>query len=46
MFIEEAEVLELLKTYPHPSLIRYYGCTLRDDFVSGIVLEKLDVILR
>lgn len=46
MFIDEAEVLELVKKNSHPNLICYYGCTLKDGRVTGIVLEKHQVVLQ
>lgn len=45
LLLEEAKLLEFLKTHPHPNLIRYYGCTLKNGRVTGIALEKLDVLL-
>ncbi|KAF2179157.1 hypothetical protein K469DRAFT_674859 [Zopfia rhizophila CBS 207.26] len=45
MLLEEAEVLEFLKQHPHPNLIRYHGCTANRGYITGIALDKHDVIL-
>ncbi|KAK1037251.1 hypothetical protein LTR74_018824, partial [Friedmanniomyces endolithicus] len=42
---DEATVLECLKKRPHPNLIKYHGCTLKDGRVTGLALEKHDVLL-
>lgn len=46
LLIEEAEVLEYLKTHQHPNLVEYYGCILKGNRVAGIVLEKHEIILQ
>ncbi|KAK5699572.1 hypothetical protein LTR97_005701 [Elasticomyces elasticus] len=38
--LEEAKVLQSLKQLPHPNLIRFYGCILKDNRIAGLVLEK------
>ncbi|KAK1091509.1 hypothetical protein LTR48_006163 [Friedmanniomyces endolithicus] len=45
LMLEEARLLEFLKTRPHPNLIRYHGCTLKNGRITGIALEKHDVLL-
>ncbi|KAK0268001.1 hypothetical protein LTS00_017671 [Friedmanniomyces endolithicus] len=46
MLLEEAEVLEFLKSRSHKNLVRYYGCVSRRGRIIGIALEKHDVILQ
>lgn len=46
MFLEEARVLEQLKPFGHPNLIRYVGCVPRRGKMVGIALEKHDVIMQ
>ncbi|KAK5166721.1 uncharacterized protein LTR77_008265 [Saxophila tyrrhenica] len=45
LLIEEAKLLEFLKPRPHSNLIRYHGCTLKDGRVTGLALDKYDVLL-
>ncbi|KAK4552394.1 hypothetical protein LTR86_010408 [Recurvomyces mirabilis] len=45
LLLEEARLLEFLRTHPHPNIIRYYGCTLKNGRITGIALEKHDVLL-
>lgn len=45
LLLEEASRLEFLKTHPHPNLVKYYGCTLKNGRITGIALEKHDVLL-
>lgn len=45
LLLEEAKLLEFLRTHPHPNLIRYYGCTVKNGRITGIALEKHDVLL-
>ena len=45
LIIEEAKILEFLKAHPHPNLVKYYGCTLKDGRITGIALEKHEVLL-
>ncbi|KAF2787661.1 hypothetical protein K505DRAFT_329520 [Melanomma pulvis-pyrius CBS 109.77] len=46
MLLEEAEVLEFLKQHQHPNLIRYHGCTTNRGRITGIALDKYEVILQ
>jgi len=46
MFLEEAEVLEFLKHHRHPNLVRYHGCTVNRGHITGIILDKHEVILQ
>ncbi|KAF2230089.1 hypothetical protein EV356DRAFT_454555, partial [Viridothelium virens] len=43
---EEAEILEFLKHHHHPNLIRYHGCTVNRGRITGIVLDKHEVVLQ
>lgn len=45
LLIEEAMLLEHLQNHPHPNIVRYHGCTLKDGRITGIALEKHDVLL-
>ncbi|KXS93551.1 hypothetical protein AC578_2252 [Pseudocercospora eumusae] len=45
LLLEEARLLEILKIHPHPNLIKYHGCTLKNGRISGIALEKHEVLL-
>ncbi|KXT15302.1 hypothetical protein AC579_2804 [Pseudocercospora musae] len=45
LLLEEARLLEVLKVHPHPNLIKYHGCTLKNGRISGIALEKHEVLL-
>lgn len=46
MFIDEIKTLEKLKTHPHTNFVRYFGCTVRRGRVTGIVLERHDILLQ
>ena len=46
MLIEEAHILEFLKLHQHRNLVRYHGCTSRNGRLTGIALERFDVILQ
>ncbi|KAF2796415.1 hypothetical protein K505DRAFT_415748 [Melanomma pulvis-pyrius CBS 109.77] len=43
---EEAEILEFLKQNHHPNIIRYYGCTVNRGRITGLALERHQVILQ
>ncbi|KAF2213378.1 hypothetical protein CERZMDRAFT_17352, partial [Cercospora zeae-maydis SCOH1-5] len=45
LLLEEAKLLEFLKIHPHPNLIKYYGCTLKNGRITGIALERHEVLL-
>lgn len=46
IIFEEAEILEFLKQHRHPDIIRYYGCTVNRNRITGLALDKYRVILR
>ncbi|KAK1818779.1 hypothetical protein LTR12_006829 [Friedmanniomyces endolithicus] len=46
LLLEEARILESLKPFPHPNLVRYHGCMSKRGRIVGIALEKHDIILQ
>jgi len=46
MMLEEAKVLEVLKQHPHRNLVRYYGCTINRGRITGLALERYEIILQ
>ncbi|KAK8872264.1 kinase-like domain-containing protein [Apiospora arundinis] len=38
--LEEAEVLEALRSRPHPNIVGYHGCHLRRGYITGLVLDR------
>src|SRR5262249_28776695 len=36
----EALVMERIAAAPHPNVVRYFGCLMRNGLLTGIVLEK------
>lgn len=48
MLFEEAEILEFLNhdQHRHPNIIRYHGCTVKRGRITGLALEKYDVMLQ
>ncbi|KAK3669655.1 hypothetical protein LTR78_010472 [Recurvomyces mirabilis] len=46
MLVEEAQVLEILKSYGHRNLVRYHGCLSKQGRIGGIALQKYDIILQ
>jgi len=46
MLLEEAEVLQFFEQHPHPNLVRFHGCTTNRDRLTGIALEKHDIVLQ
>ncbi|KAF2466993.1 uncharacterized protein BDR25DRAFT_235740 [Lindgomyces ingoldianus] len=44
--LEEAKVLEFLKQHPHPNIVKYHGCTVNRGYITGIALEKYEIILQ
>jgi serine/threonine protein kinase len=46
MLLEEAEILEFLEKHPHPNIIRYHGCTVHRGRITGLALERYDVVLQ
>ncbi|KAF1962572.1 hypothetical protein CC80DRAFT_163276 [Byssothecium circinans] len=43
---EEAATLEFLNQHPHPNIVKYHGCTVNRGRITGLALEKYDVILQ
>ena len=46
MLLDEIQVLELINHYPHPNIIQYYGCRVKNGRVRGILLEKHKTLLQ
>ncbi|KAF2756789.1 hypothetical protein EJ05DRAFT_78399 [Pseudovirgaria hyperparasitica] len=48
MLLEEAEILEFLgkDQHRHPNIIKYHGCTVKRGRITGLALEKYDVMLQ
>ncbi|KAF2636332.1 hypothetical protein P280DRAFT_460211 [Massarina eburnea CBS 473.64] len=46
IFFEEAETLEFLHQHHHPNIIRYHGCTINRGRITGLALERHEVILQ
>ncbi|RMZ74463.1 kinase-like domain [Pyrenophora seminiperda CCB06] len=46
ILLEEAEVLQFFAQHPHPNLVRFHGCTVNRDWMTGIALEKHDIVLQ
>ncbi|KAM0433322.1 hypothetical protein ACHAPT_004198 [Fusarium lateritium] len=38
--VEEAEAMEVLRSQPHPNIVRYYGCQVRRGYITGLVLDR------
>jgi len=41
----EVRVLELLRHNPHPNIVSYLGCVVKDGLIVGTLFEKLDMDL-
>jgi serine/threonine protein kinase len=46
MLLQEVKTLEVLKNWPHPALVRYLGCIVRRNFITGIVLSRCRTTLK
>lgn len=46
VLLEEAEILEFLKQHHHPNIVRYHGCTVNRGRITGLALERHEVILQ
>lgn len=44
-FLVEAQMLELTRLHPHPNIVQYKGCVLREGLVVGLALERHDQTL-
>lgn len=38
--VEEAEVMEVLGSQPHPNIVGYHGCHVRRGYITGLVLDR------
>ncbi|KAF3071537.1 hypothetical protein CFAM422_006137 [Trichoderma lentiforme] len=39
LMLQEAHTMEFLAKRPHPNIVRYYGCQIKRDRITGLVLE-------
>ncbi|KAK9897795.1 kinase-like protein [Cystobasidium minutum MCA 4210] len=39
---DEIEIYEKLKCHPHPNIVNYHGVVVKNDRVTGIVIDKVD----
>ncbi len=46
IFLAEALIMEQIAAAPHPNIAKYFGCRMRDGFLTGIVLERHDSSLN
>jgi serine/threonine protein kinase len=46
LLLQEVEIMELLKNNPHPHIVSYHGCIIRDDYIIGIALDKYHTTLE
>ena len=46
IFLSEALIMEQIAAAPHPNIVKYLGCRMRDEFLTGIVLERHDSSLN
>ena len=46
LLLNEAQVLQLLEQNRHPNIIRFHGCTVTRNRITGLALEKHSVILQ
>lgn len=40
LVVEEAEICEILNKDPHPNIVRYLGCLVEDNRITGLCFEK------
>ncbi|OCL09394.1 hypothetical protein AOQ84DRAFT_291322 [Glonium stellatum] len=45
MLLEEVKTLEFLMRNPHPNFVRYHGCIVRRDRITGLVLDRYPITL-
>ncbi|TPX14915.1 uncharacterized protein E0L32_005024 [Thyridium curvatum] len=38
--LEEARTMEMLSLHPHPNIVRYHGCRVRRNRITGLVLDR------
>ena len=41
----EAQMLELIRLHPHPNIVQYKGCVVREGLIVGLALERHDQTL-
>lgn len=42
LMLEEAHALRIISQHPHPGLVKFYGCRIRRDRITGLVLDKYE----
>jgi serine/threonine protein kinase len=42
LILQEARILELILQHPHPNIIRYHGCRVRRNRITGLVMDKYE----
>jgi serine/threonine protein kinase len=45
LLLHEAKVCKILRASPHPNIVRYLGCVVENDRVTGLCFVKYDMIL-
>ncbi|KAJ4311731.1 hypothetical protein N0V84_010297 [Fusarium piperis] len=40
LLVQEAEICEILSKHPHPNVVRYFGCLVEDNRITGLCLGK------
>ncbi|OPB43272.1 hypothetical protein A0O28_0104630 [Trichoderma guizhouense] len=38
--VEEAEIIEVLRSQPHPNIVGYHGCHVRRGYITGLGLDR------
>ena len=46
LLLQEAEILELLMSHPHPNIVRYHGCLIERGRIVGLVLDRYSLTLK
>lgn len=40
LMLREARVYEVLQNHPHPNIVKYHGCKVKDGMIVGLCLSK------
>ncbi|KAL6803502.1 kinase-like domain-containing protein [Trichoderma sp. SZMC 28012] len=43
LMLQEAHTMEFLSQRPHPNIVNYYGCQIKRDRITGLVLETFSL---
>jgi serine/threonine protein kinase len=46
LLLQEAEILELLMSHPHPNIVRYHSCLIKCSHVIGLILDQYALTLK